>query len=170
MSIFTPETGAGVIDANSYVTEDYADDYFALRNVTEWDDVEDKEAALVQASDYIDLRWGTKFRGSIFSETQGLLYPRLYVGYSVSQYPVNLKKACCEYALIAGQGRLVPVIPYDETGRLYTSKREEVGPIVEETKYSSASSNPAGEFNIYGLADSYMKSFLSYSLGGLVRA
>lgn len=162
---FIAEDGTGVVDANSYIDIAYADSYFLDRGNAEWAALitDQKQQDLIQASDYIDLRWGPFFKGTRATEEQGLMWPRLYVGSSVYQMPTSLKRATAEYALRASQGPLAPDYVYDENGRLYTKKREEVGPIVEEVSYSTASTEIDYAYRSYPLPDSMMRGLL---LGG----
>lgn len=62
------ETGIGIRDANAYIDVAYATNYLTTRNRgTEngWDAATTaaKEAAIVAATDYVDTRFGEKFRG-----------------------------------------------------------------------------------------------------------
>lgn len=163
---FVPEDGTGVDDANSYISVDYADEYFSDRGVVKWTDADGtvKETALINATDYINMRWGETpgFKGSLPEAPQGLPWPRLYAGDSALQMPTSLKRATAEYALRALDGPLAPDFVLDENGRLYNKKREEVGPIVEEVAYSSgASSTTALEtFRTYPVPDQLIKPCL----------
>lgn len=64
----TVETGAGVRLANSYITRDFVTTYLTARNrETAWlalasDAIRD--AAVVAAADYIEHRWGCRFKGT----------------------------------------------------------------------------------------------------------
>lgn len=62
------ETGVGVRNANAYVNSAYVTSYLTARNrVTEngWDTRVDevKEAAIIAATDYIDMKFGSRFQG-----------------------------------------------------------------------------------------------------------
>ena len=61
---FIVEDGSGVAVANSYATIAFFTAYFGDRSqdVSAWTD-EEKEHALVAATDYIDTRWGLRFLG-----------------------------------------------------------------------------------------------------------
>ena len=69
------ENGTGVIGANSYSTVVFADDYFSLRGITEWDSLTNKEALLVQATDYIENVYSQNWNGLPLTDTQGLSMP-----------------------------------------------------------------------------------------------
>jgi hypothetical protein len=161
---FVAEDGTGLADANSYATVEYADEYFFDRGNETWADSDSglKESALINATDFINMRWGTDpgFKGMIGTETQALLWPRLYAGDSALQMPDTLKRATVEYALRALSNPLAPDIPYDESGRLVTKKREEVGPIVEEVSYASNSATNVPTWLAYPLPDSLMRSLI----------
>lgn len=160
--VFTPETGDGVVGANAYITESFADDYHDGRGRTDWaaGTTADKQSAIVRATDYIEFRFGRKFRGTRQSRTQGLEWPRIAAfdndDFLLQDVPEQIQKACAEYALIAlRQGELAPNPPLptgDETldgtastdeessSGIVTRKRERVGPIEEETTYASLAS------------------------------
>lgn len=70
------ETGAGVQDANSYVSTSYIDTYLTERDRgTEngWDTATapQKEAALIKATQYIDHRFGGRFKGTKLTTFSG---------------------------------------------------------------------------------------------------
>lgn len=156
------EDGTGLEDSNSYASVEYADTYFEDRGNETWTDLDSnvKESALINATDYINMRWGEKFKGSLATETQALLWPRLYVGSSALQMPDILLRATVEYALRASAGPLAPDYEFDSTGRLWTKKREEVGPIVEETSYGSSSVTDLYTFRPYPVPDALIKPLL----------
>lgn len=115
------EDGTGKPDAVSYIGTSFADSYHAARGRTDWGllDLGLREAACVRATDYIELRFGPRFRGVRISPTQGLQWPRLgafdnsnFVYYAQNAIPNQLKKACAEYALISARsGELAPNPP-----------------------------------------------------------
>ena len=102
------EDGTGKADANSYVSVEFADDYFSARGATEWASLGDdaKEAALVNATDYIDnvFQW----LGKKEFDGQSLRFPRVgvvdYDGTEISGIPNRLKQAVCDAALITSGG------------------------------------------------------------------
>lgn len=169
---FVPEDGTGLANANSFISVETADAYFDDRSVTKWADLDQtpKETALIQATDYIMLRWPSeKFKGWQATEGQSLPFPRIYVGNSALQMPVSLQKATAEYALLALDGPLAPNFEYDETGRLVTKKREEVGPIVEEVGYPSSTSTNPPTYRTYPVPDGLIRPLLNGSGGGVTR-
>ena len=102
------EDGTGLPDSDSYVSVEFADDYFAARGNPGWEELDEclKERALVKATDYIDnvFQWyGKKESGS-----QALRFPRTgirdYEGEEVVGIPLRLKQAVCDAAALAVSG------------------------------------------------------------------
>jgi hypothetical protein len=161
---FTPETDAGLATANSYLSEAEADAYHVERGNTEWSAAvqADKETALVRATDYVDKRFGRKFRGDKGTQAQALQWPRTDAydndNLLISGRPEALKRAVSEYAIRAltlfelspdpprnvnSQSHVSGVTdPTTPTGSAQ-SFREKLGPLEEETKYKSAAANIA---------------------------
>ena len=104
---FLAETGDGLADANSYSDITFADDHHSLRGNALWGTFDDgeKQAALVRATDYIDKRFGSVFRGRKLQRQQALEWPRLNAydddDFWLDGIPRNLQKATVEYALRA---------------------------------------------------------------------
>lgn len=102
--ILIVEDGNGLLDANSYVTIEFADRYCIERNKTEWLklNLEEKKKLLILATDYVDQYFSWK--GKKIKQLQALSFPRkeLYDsdGYLVEGIPLNLKKAIVEAALL----------------------------------------------------------------------
>lgn len=142
------EDGTGISNANGYISIATADTYHALRSNTVWTDAteSDKVSAIVLATDYLDYRW--TWVGSRKTATQALDWPRLNAVDSESilwtdEVPPVVRNACAEYALrVLGSGTaLVPLAPdptTDESGKFVTLKREKLGPLEEETRFSDA--------------------------------
>lgn len=113
------EDGTGRADAESYASESEATEYFSARANEDWDNVEDKEAALRLATDYMVQVYHGRWKGSRATVTQALDWPRRNVPLgddptwltvlSHSLVPTQVKKATIELALMAGSGTtLVP--------------------------------------------------------------
>lgn len=175
---FVSEDGTGLDDANSLCPLEFADSYFAVRNQTAWTKVDHglRKSALVRATDYIETRFGMRFRGEKqFPDVQVLSWPRSCVelanGVKIAEdaVPAGILKAASEYALRALTGALAPDPVMDESGRALAGKSERVGPISESVTYAStgAGSVPA-IFKPYPAADILIKPFLNYA-GALVR-
>ena len=145
---FTVEDGTGLNAANAYLAladfkthhDDRGSDY------SDFDDTA-IEQGIVQATDYIDKRFGRRFRGCKSTYAQGLEWPRVDAytdeDYTLRDVPVPLEKATAEYALIALRlARDLAPIPQpgfsivdpvtgevDEGGGQVSEKKEVVGPI-----------------------------------------
>jgi hypothetical protein len=161
---FTPETGTGLPDSNAYMTVEEFKAHHTDRGVAAATDgtFTDAEiqAFIVQATDYLDKRFGLKFRGWKAKDSQALQWPRTDAydngDYLITGVPRQLKKACAEYALIAGQlGRNLAPLPGTgfstidpatgtETGNKSSIKREKeaVGPIETEVEYGQSTDMP----------------------------
>lgn len=78
-----PETGDGIVSADSYASLVTAAAYWAARpqdaNAVAWGAASDanREGALREATSYLDSTWGQLFLGSRKTNTQGLLWPRV---------------------------------------------------------------------------------------------
>lgn len=106
---FIVEDGHGVSDANSYVSVRFADDFLAYRTDFDWAmrSTDQKQAALVQATAYVDARYGRLFAGRVATPTQALAWPRSGAGYD-NTLPVVLKRAVALYAAYAAVSPLAP--------------------------------------------------------------
>ena len=101
----TVEDGTGLTGADAYISVEDADTYFLAIGDTTWSaaDTTAKEQAIVQATRYMEKRFGNKWKGIIASSTQALGWPRDYVyderGTELDdQVPTALANACAEYA------------------------------------------------------------------------
>jgi len=103
------EDGTGKIDSNSYVSLEYAGDYFTSHGVSTWSGKTntEKEVMLIKATDYIDNIFD--WLGKKSTKEQALNFPRtdLYDkdGYEVDAIPTNLKNAVCEAVLVVLQDK-----------------------------------------------------------------
>lgn len=138
---FVVEDGSGDPDANAYATVEFVTTYHADRGHFDWVGSSNrKQQAIVAATDYLDKRFGTRFRGSRRNRDQALQWPRIGAtdnsGYDFPDIPKQLKQACAEYALrVLTLGELAPDPSEGEEGEI-TGKREKVGPIEEEVTYA----------------------------------
>lgn len=162
------EDGTGLPTANAYVDVAYVDSYFALRGGTAWAALtqEVKESSIVQATDYIDLRWGRLFAGQPLTEEQALAFPRtVFVG-----VPEMLKKACCEYAVRASMGPLNVDPTYSAGGFQKISESVKLGPIEEKNGFASGSEAWAlGYWRSYPLADGLIIPLLNSQSSRVIR-
>ena len=131
---FLPEDGTGLAAANSFVDVAYADAYFLDRGIAAWSGTNVvKQGLLIQATDYIELRFANLFKGLPLVEMQALSFPRVSADFI--EMPLPLKNACCEYALRAKLAKLMPDPVIDKTGQGLLASRSRVGPIEKEVKY-----------------------------------
>lgn len=101
-------------------------------------DFDAQRAAIVKATDYIEARWGDRFRGVRLTDTQALEVPRAGAydadGIALTGVPGELKAAAAEYALRAKAAALLP----DPSGETHvTAKAETIGPISESVTYAT---------------------------------
>lgn len=138
---FTPEDGSQVVGANAYLTvaafKVHHDD--RGRAYTAFTDTQ-IEQAIVKGTDYIDKRFGRRFRGEKASTTQGLEWPRVNAiddaGRLMTELPDELTKAAAEYAYLSlTLGTELAPVGSPVAGKI---TEEKVGPI--STKYSDRSS------------------------------
>lgn len=136
--VFTAEDGTGLTAANSYATVDEFKDHHdgRGRDYAAYTDPQ-IQAALVKASDYIDKRFGRRWKGYRGSKNQGLDWPRIDAfdesDFLLSDVPDQLTKAAVEYAWLAlTLGTELAPVPAKTAGRI---TKEKVGPI--ETAYGS---------------------------------
>ncbi len=138
---FVAEDGTGLSNANAYVAVADADSYFTDRANTTWSAASNsaKEAALIKATDYVDARFGQRFRGVKLESDQSLYFPRdeLYdnEGNEVEGIPTPFKNAVCEYAIRALSADLWNEPYRDPKGRIVV-ERKQVGPIEKDTRYA----------------------------------
>jgi hypothetical protein len=173
------EDGTGLANANSYASLTFANDYHRLRDNVIWINAADhhKVGALIRATDYVDRRW--RFVGSLFNATQALAWPRLEAfdadGNDQSEkVPGVVQEATAEYALralstasVLDSTALLLPDPARDDG-FVVGKREKVGPIEEETRFSERIRRP---IKSYPNADRLLiASGLVLPVGGSVRA
>lgn len=145
------ETGSGSALANSYLGLAEAAEYHRLRANAAWAAATEdaRVGALIQATQYMDIRWTFEGEIRVDDPAQALAWPRngggfddepLYDARGVdvrNTVPVAIRQATAEYALRALSGALLPdpTVP-DDAGRHVILKREKLGPLEEETRYS----------------------------------
>lgn len=158
---FEVEDGTRKADATAYITvvqwkEHHADRGVSAAGDGTWGD-DEIEAGIVNASQYIDKRFGRRFRGWRSTQAQSMEWPRTDAydddDYLFSGIPNQLIKGTAEYALLVLQlGRNLAPVPGTEfpvvdptTGNTSTDgsttlKRstEKVGPIEDTKEYASA--------------------------------
>ena len=155
------ENGDGVAGANSYASVFFADEYFSARADDKWTGTtRQKEAALIKASDYIDMRWGPMAGGAALNDEQGLVWPRCSKG-----LPKALRKAVAEYAVIALTQTLAPIPRVDDSGAKTIVTSKEVGPLKQSFAQvtGQTKSGIASMFREYPIADGMMLSVVGGS-------
>lgn len=129
-----PEDGTGLATANSYVSTAEADAYFTARNSATWSAAATaaKEAALLEATSYLQGIYKGTWVGDLYSTEQALDWPRTGAydpeGRPLDGVPQAVKDATCQLALEhVTNGSLQPSMP--RSGRV---KRRTIGPITTE--------------------------------------
>lgn len=176
------EDGTGLDTANSYVSIADADTYHELRGNASWTDAtqDQKATALIHATEYLDMRWtfvgAVTFPGSPSDLAQALQWPRTDDEFIIdsrgNQYgddeiPFWIVNATLEYALAyLTTGRLLPdpTVP-DTAGRFVTLKREKLGPLEEETRFSDSRGTITSK-RTYALADKIIRQSGLSVIGG----
>lgn len=158
---FVVEDGSGNADATAYISvaffESYQDDRGRIHSGFASGL---KEQAIVKATDFVEERFGRRFRGVRQTKGQGLEWPRLDAfdddGFLLSgedEIPRQLKRAVAEYTYIVLKlldAELLPnpARPFatidEETGEVVVtsagqviSTREQVGPISESKTFAN---------------------------------
>lgn len=150
------EDGSIVAGANSYASVADADAYFADRANAAWAALTtpQKQAALIQAGDYLEATYATAWKGDRVSADQPMSWPRVGViayGYELPAdgVPETLQRANIELAVRASSGPLAK----DEGQRV---KRRKVD--VLETEYSEYSSAQTTYTAVSRMLAAYLKS------------
>ena len=174
---FTVENGTGVADANSYTTEEFANDYFLDRANAVWAAATKaaKEAALIKATDYMELRFKDRWKGNLAPEATTLSFPRQYfydrkgeqVNFEVDGIPTDIQKATAEYALRALSADLLPDPSVADSGQAIKRTFDKVGPIETEIEYDSGAARP-DLIRPYPTADRLLTFWLA-GTGGVIR-
>lgn len=170
------EDGTGLDNANSYVSTADADAYFASRGNTAWAALSQdaKDAAVINASEYADIRWGDKLRDRPLESEQALEMPRRNLrnryGDEIEGVPRDWVRGVIEYAFRSSQNSLTNA-PVRRSEQEVRSRRVTVGPITtsnsfvtsDETKPTSSGS----DFIVYPIADELCKQFTrNFGQGG----
>lgn len=137
------EDGTGLANSESYISVADADTYHSDFGHTVWTGEDTvKEAALRNATQYLDSKYVRRWKGLSVLSTQALDWPRTGVtltdGWLVvsTVIPLDLQHACAELALYALTEDLVPTIS-DPGVVTFTSIK--VGPIEDKVAYSGRS-------------------------------
>ena len=163
---FIVEDGTCVLNANSYTSLDYANQYQTNKNRTDWlalSDVE-KKSSLITATQYVDklYRWkGVKK----FHRNQFLNFPRVRItdidGECIDGIiPHEIKDAVCEAAFYAYKASLEEselFTTYDENGSLKRDKSVVSGAVEKEIEYFSSSDKTVEYISKYASLDSILR-------------
>jgi hypothetical protein len=169
---FTLEDGTGLSNSNSYSSvaafkayhDDRGNSYAVYVDAA-------IEKALIKATDYIEQRFGLKFRGARKTSIQALSFPRDFfydsLGSAVGGLPVELVKATQEYAFQALSTSLWVAPTIDATGMRIQSKREVVGPIETDITYQEGAQIEVAK--PWPAADALIRTLLSGTSYGVIR-
>lgn len=168
--VFTVENGTGLSTANAYVSTEYVTDYLTVRGVSAvWVASSNgaKEAAIINATDYMDARFSERYLGSPLTTTQRLSFPRKDV---TEAYPERLKEACAEYTRRALEGLLGNDPAPLPTGDVKSVKKK-VGPIETATEYLETNEPKKGMFakDSFPIADAKIAPLLIREFNGINR-
>ena len=169
---FVVEDGTGMTDATSLASVDAADAYFEDRGSSVWPaglcdpELAQKEQALILATDYIELVFGSRFLGDKLTATQSLSWPRASVVIGDIEIPEDavpqaIQRACFEYAVRSLTAELLPDPVIDDSGFTKVATEETVGPV--SVKYQVATSGPGStrqSIRPYPKADRLLSAFL----------
>lgn len=164
---FTTEDGTGLEDANALVSVAGFLNYWADRGLDLSDtDGELIQAAIVKATDYMELRYSQKWKGIKTVATQGVSWPRKRIytreGIAVADdaVPKKVMAACYEYTKRALDAELLP----DPVGNAnIVSQTETVGPISTSITYAGGIS--ATKLQAYPSADMLLLEYLGETPG-----
>lgn len=160
------ETGAGLSNANAYLSAAQGDTYFTDHgNPSDWTAAitADKEEAIRLASQYLDAVYGQRWKGSAVKSDQALDWPRAGVvsrdGWLIlsDSLPQALKDATAEAALRSLQGDvLLPDLAVGSSAGLI-AKSVKAGP-VEVSKQWGGVTSP---YKTYSLIDKLLADLKS---------
>lgn len=140
--MFIVEDGTSVVDANSYISVEDADDYFeGIGYQSSWFEKAtiDRERALMSGTQFIDNQY--VYIGLKAEETQGLQWPREDAidnnGFEVTGVPKNIEQATCEAAI-----RTLSTSLYTDVNTKGNIKLEKVDVIEVEYFDGTTTTNP----------------------------
>lgn len=146
---FTFDAVEGSETANSYVTVEEADDYFAgWTDSTSWDALSaaDKEKQLVTATRQLNVE---QYGGIKSTKTQSLEWPRDavmdYNGYAIITVPGNLKAAVCEMVIWNMSDRIISDF------ELESLESYKVGPLDLKTRAGAYKKFPSTVSNLLNM-------------------
>jgi len=141
------ETGAGLTNAESYISVADTDAYWADVGNALWDALTEteKEQALRRATRFMAWIYRVKWAGRRTAQAQALDWPRYNVlvedlPVPSNEVPLTVRQACAELAIRAAAG---PLLEDVDTGSSQI-KKDKTGPL--ETEYFEAHVDPAERF------------------------
>jgi len=139
---FIVEDGTGKDDANALVDLAFVNSYFSDRGEAGWTGTDTvKQQSIVVATDYVETRWASLFKGQLEFIIQALSFPRINLfdrdNRAVLGMPDKLKKAVSEYALRALTTDLYTEPTTDVSGQTVQAERVKVGPIETDKEFVS---------------------------------
>lgn len=139
---FVVEDGTGLTNSNSYVSVDFANEYFTDINYQpDWftRSTDERQRSLMNATQYLDIQYHYKGRKSKID--QSLAFPRTDAfdkdGYEISGVPTVIKKSTCELAVKSFSETL-----HQDKSRKGYRKLEKVDTIEVEYFENTATENP----------------------------
>lgn len=138
------EDGTGLSNSESYASVQDFISYHDARANSYTTDATALAGALRKATDYMESRWSTMWVGERQTFTQALSWPRVGAYYPddgrpAEGVPIEVKKACMEYALRSLTNELNPDFVYTTTAGNILETEDRVGPIMQRRKYSEGS-------------------------------
>lgn len=154
------EDGTGIEDANSYISLDFAEQYFAMQGSDLWEDnCDDQVLALIQASAFLDLRYSARFCGELVNADQGLLFPRMIANKNTG-IPKQLKNAVASLAMQYMQnGNTLDLNGNQDMAVKSTSVSLGNGAIQETTSYYDNSDTKA-QFSVFAITDAHLNQLM----------
>lgn len=164
---FVVEDGTGLDDANAGASDIDADVYFEERAVTAWTGTDVvKQSAIIRATDYIELRFASRFAGTKEFDLQALSFPRLDTNGGSIGVPTAYMRAVFEYALRALSGPLAPDLTVAASGLSIIAESHKTGPITDSFRYASKGTGSMPTiFKPYPAADALLYPLLKRSTG-----
>jgi len=170
---FTVEDGTGVAGANAYITVAFLRAYFSERGITFAESDSAIQPWIVQATDYIELTFGSRLVGAPLTATQGLHFPvsdgvtRQGVVIAEDEIPLSLQRACAEYGKRAKTNSLLPDPDVDANGLVRVTTKEKVGEI--EVEYEKGKLQSSYTMSRFPNIDFRMLDLLRPVSAGVIR-
>lgn len=168
MALIPQDATGTVVGANAYITEDWYTAYHAERgNAQPATPRCSIPEAIIQATEFIDLAWASRWPTYVLVDGQATAWPRYSLG-----LPLNLQKATAELALRARSAPLsIDLAPTADPDQVVKRLKEKVGPLEEETEYATGADAPAARQGFsYPIVEMLLASlFAPWKQGGTYR-